>query len=281
MGKYAQLVMGPAGSGKSTYCLAMQEHFQASNRVVHVMNLDPAAEQFRYQPSLDIRDLISLDDACEELGLGPNGGLVFCMEYLVQHLEWLDEVVDNYADDYLLIDCPGQIELYSHIPVMRQIARHLTSLGYNVCAVYCVDALFMAEPAKFLGGALACLSAMVSLEVPHVNVMTKCDLIKNEDGEAADDEFLNTSVPEVLSAFRKGSHDERFDALTHAFGDLVRLATNVTTPPLTLTLTVLCVCLCLCLCLCLRLCLCLCLCMCMCIWVCTVGAVQPGGICSS
>ncbi|MES1915553.1 MAG: hypothetical protein MHM6MM_007480 [Cercozoa sp. M6MM] len=154
------------------------------------------------------------------------------MEYLVQHLEWLDEVVDNYADDYLLIDCPGQIELYSHIPVMRQIARHLTSLGYNVCAVYCVDALFMAEPAKFLGGALACLSAMVSLEVPHVNVMTKCDLIKNEDGEAADDEFLNTSVPEVLSAFRKGSHDERFDALTHAFGDLLEQYSLVAFVPL-------------------------------------------------
>jgi len=29
----------------------------------------------------DIRELISLDDVMEELGLGPNGGLVYCMEY--------------------------------------------------------------------------------------------------------------------------------------------------------------------------------------------------------
>ncbi len=28
----------------------------------------------------DIRDLITLDDVAEELQLGPNGGLVYCME---------------------------------------------------------------------------------------------------------------------------------------------------------------------------------------------------------
>jgi hypothetical protein len=31
---------------------------------------------------LDIRDLISLEDVMEELGYGPNGGLVYCMEYV-------------------------------------------------------------------------------------------------------------------------------------------------------------------------------------------------------
>lgn len=29
----------------------------------------------------DIRELISLEDVMEELGLGPNGGLLYCMEY--------------------------------------------------------------------------------------------------------------------------------------------------------------------------------------------------------
>jgi len=43
----------------------------------------------------------------QELEYGPNGGLVFCMEYLVEHLEWLAEQVGDYADDYLIIDCPG------------------------------------------------------------------------------------------------------------------------------------------------------------------------------
>jgi hypothetical protein len=29
----------------------------------------------------DIRELINLDDVMEELGLGPNGALMYCMEY--------------------------------------------------------------------------------------------------------------------------------------------------------------------------------------------------------
>jgi len=29
----------------------------------------------------DIRELISLEDVMEELKLGPNGGLIYCMEY--------------------------------------------------------------------------------------------------------------------------------------------------------------------------------------------------------
>jgi len=44
-----------------------------------VGNLDPAAEVFEYDPLFDVRDLISVQDVMEELGLGPNGGLLYCM----------------------------------------------------------------------------------------------------------------------------------------------------------------------------------------------------------
>ena len=40
----AQLVIGPAGSGKSTYCELMRTHLEAMQRRVHVINLDPAAD---------------------------------------------------------------------------------------------------------------------------------------------------------------------------------------------------------------------------------------------
>lgn len=49
------MVMGPAGTGKSTYCKVMQEHCQNSRRSVHVVNLDPAAEAFEYDVAFDIR----------------------------------------------------------------------------------------------------------------------------------------------------------------------------------------------------------------------------------
>jgi len=49
------MVMGPAGTGKSTYCKVIQEHCQNSKRTVHVVNLDPAAEAFDYEVAFDIR----------------------------------------------------------------------------------------------------------------------------------------------------------------------------------------------------------------------------------
>lgn len=61
----------------------------------------------------DVRELISVDDVMEELKLGPNGGLVYCMEYLCRSTEWMDEVLEPYGDDdYLLFDCPGMWPLW-------------------------------------------------------------------------------------------------------------------------------------------------------------------------
>ncbi len=54
-----------------------------------MVNLDPAAEEFGYDVAFDVRDLITLADVMEELSLGPNGGLVYCMEYLLDNLDWL------------------------------------------------------------------------------------------------------------------------------------------------------------------------------------------------
>ena len=59
MGKHAQLVMGPAGSGKSTYVNTIRLHCENTRRSVHCVNLDPAAEVFNYPVSIDIKELIT------------------------------------------------------------------------------------------------------------------------------------------------------------------------------------------------------------------------------
>ena len=182
MVKYAQLVLGSAGTGKSTYCRVVQEHCSAAGRSCRVGNLDPAAEVFGYQVAFDVRDLISVDDVMSELGLGPNGGLLYSMEYLVDNLDWFSDELDTFAeDDYLLLDCPGQIELYTHVPVFKRIAQCLRERDWNVVVVYCVDSTFVSDAAKFIAGNLTALSAMVQLELPHVNVLTKVDLLPNKD----------------------------------------------------------------------------------------------------
>lgn len=183
-----QIVMGPAGSGKSTYCHAVQEHFASlgrmRHRTVHVANLDPAAENFNYDVSFDIRELISVDEVMEELGLGPNGSLIYCMEYLLENLDWLRNELDEYEDEecYLLLDCPGQIELYTHVPIMRKIIDEMRMWGYesSMVAVFVADATFVCDSPKFISGSLLSMSSMIALELPHVNVLSKCDMIETE-----------------------------------------------------------------------------------------------------
>ncbi|KAI8442496.1 hypothetical protein MSG28_005985 [Choristoneura fumiferana] len=166
--RYAQLIVGPAGSGKSTYCSTIVKHAADTKRIVEVVNLDPAAEHFDYEPLVDIRELIHLDDAMEdeELQFGPNGGLVFCIETLLENSDWLEEQLGDVDDDYLLFDCPGQIELYTHLPVMRKLVDLLQKWNFRICVVFMVDSQFMVDGAKFLSGTMAALSVMVNLELP-------------------------------------------------------------------------------------------------------------------
>ncbi|KAL9890858.1 GPN-loop GTPase 3 [Glossina fuscipes] len=187
--RYAQIVIGPAGSGKSTYCTYMQRLAQDSKRLIEVVNLDPAAEHFDYQPAIDIRDLIQLDDAMEdeELRYGPNGGLVFCLEFLIENQEWLksqligadpdNELSTDPDDDYILFDMPGQIELFTHLTMGKKLVQLLESWNFRICTVFLVDSQFMIDGAKFLSGTMAALSVMANLEMPHVNVLTKMDLL--------------------------------------------------------------------------------------------------------
>lgn len=67
-----------------------------------MVNLDPAAEQFKYQCDIDIRDLICIDDVMDFTKLGPNGGLIYAMEYLMENTDWLEEQVKALGqDDYV------------------------------------------------------------------------------------------------------------------------------------------------------------------------------------
>ena len=148
-----------------------------------------------WRVSADIRELISVDDVMEELGLGPNGALVYCMEYLVENLDWLNEKIDNFDDDYLIFDLPGQIELFTHVPTARIVVDSLQRWGYNVCGVYLLDAVFISDASRFISGTLSCLSAMMQLELPHVNVLSKCDTVKDRSKL---DFFLNANAAVIV-----------------------------------------------------------------------------------
>jgi hypothetical protein len=88
---FAQLVIGPPGSGKSTYCDGMQQFMDAIERKCSVVNLDPANDHTSYQPAVDVRDLVTIDEIMEQEKLGPNGGVLFALEELEHNFDWLEQ----------------------------------------------------------------------------------------------------------------------------------------------------------------------------------------------
>jgi GTPase SAR1 family protein len=96
----------------------------------------------------------------------------------MENPDWLEQQLGDVDDDYVLFDCPGQIELYTHMTVMRQLVELLQQRwNFRVCGVFLVDSQFMVDGAKFLSGTMAALSVMVNLELPHINILTKMDLL--------------------------------------------------------------------------------------------------------
>ncbi|KAK4103184.1 hypothetical protein N658DRAFT_303522 [Parathielavia hyrcaniae] len=184
MSKYGVMVMGPAGVGKSTFCASLITHLRLNRRSAFYVNLDPAAEQFEHQPDLDIKDLITVEDVMDEENLGPNGGLIYCFEFLMENLDFLTEGLDSVTEEYLIIfDMPGQIELYTHVPVVPTLIKFLTqpgALDIRLCAAYLLEAQFVMDRAKYFAGSLSAMSAMLMLEVPHLNILSKMDLIKDQ-----------------------------------------------------------------------------------------------------
>lgn len=57
---FGQLVLGAAGSGKTTYCHGLQLFLELVGRDTALVNLDPANEDMPYRSEVDISELVSL-----------------------------------------------------------------------------------------------------------------------------------------------------------------------------------------------------------------------------
>lgn len=157
----------------------------------------------------------------EELSLGPNGGLIYCFEFLLQNLDFLTTAIESLTEEHLIIfDLPGQIELYTHIPLLPSLIHHLSQSGplnISLCAAYLLEATFVIDRAKYFAGTLSAMSAMIMLELPHFNILSKMDLIKDVVGQKELRRFLDpdhTLLDEVdagdnnVGGMRHGTQDD-------------------------------------------------------------------------
>ena len=98
-----QIVIGGAGSGKSTYTLEMSDLLKQLDQKLCLINLDCGNGQPPYPPDIDIRDLVNIESISSEHDLGPNGSLIFSMEQLMVDFAWLqDRIMKTGKDTYFL-----------------------------------------------------------------------------------------------------------------------------------------------------------------------------------
>ena len=63
----------------------------------------------------------------EEFKLGPNGSMIYCMEFLETNIDWLVNKIHGLQDGtkYFIFDLPGQVEIYSNHTSLKNIIKRL------------------------------------------------------------------------------------------------------------------------------------------------------------
>jgi GTPase SAR1 family protein len=176
---FGQLVVGPPGCGKSTYCHGLSQFYTGVERPFAIINLDPANDLIPYTADVDIAELIKLETVMEKFGLGPNGGLIYCMEYLETNIDWLVEKISKLKNKYLIFDCPGQVELFTNHQSLKRIIERLSKMDVRLCVVHLVDAHYCIDPSRYVSMLMVSLKTMLQFECPHINVLSKIDLMES------------------------------------------------------------------------------------------------------
>jgi GPN-loop GTPase len=115
--------IGTAGAGKSTLVAAYDRWAKQHGLSTVLVNLDPGAEQLPYTPDVDIRDWVKISEIMEENGLGPNGAQVAAADMIALNLDEVQSEIASFRADHILVDTPGQLELF----VFRQSGKHIVS----------------------------------------------------------------------------------------------------------------------------------------------------------
>jgi len=178
--KYIYLI-GTAGSGKSTLCNSFGEWLIGEEANIIRINLDPGADSLPYEPDVDIRDWVDLYDIMQTYNLGPNGAQIASADRIALVSDKLRESIEDIEADYILIDTPGQIELFafrnSSRVIIEQFDRDMSHL------VFLMDPFLSLSPSGFISQLMLYITCQLRLPIPSVNVLSKSDMLTDEKSE--------------------------------------------------------------------------------------------------
>jgi len=173
--------VGTAGSGKSSLIYAFQEWLTLQGLDSVIINLDPGVEHMPYQPDIDIRDWVRVDDVMEEYGLGPNGAQIVAADMMAVNAKDLAESVEKFRTNYVLVDTPGQIELFAFRQSSEVIMEELGK--EDSCLVFLADPNLCKTPSGFVSSVMLAATVHFRFSVPFIIVLSKSDLLKDEEIE--------------------------------------------------------------------------------------------------
>ncbi len=201
-------VVGTAGAGKSSLVTAYQRWARFLEVDVMAINLDPGAERVHYDPEFDVRDLVSLSDVMSEYDLGPNGAQILAADLVASQAEDVFEQIEGLSGDMLIVDTPGQVELFA----FREASSHLVDvLGQGrACLVFLFDPMLSRTPSGFVSQMLLSSIVHFRLGLPTANFLSKTDLLEPEELEKIIEWGDNLDILEV--ALYEESENQANDA---------------------------------------------------------------------
>lgn len=170
--------IGTAGSGKSTLTSTMQQWCADHGLDAIIVNLDPGAENLPYTPNVDIRDWISLREIMDANKLGPNGAQIACADMIALNTEDVKESITSFKADYILIDTPGQLELFVFREAGKYTVQFLSPEKSIIC--YLLDPMLAKSASGFVSQLLLAISTNLRLNQPQINILSKSDLLSKK-----------------------------------------------------------------------------------------------------
>ena len=199
-------LIGTAGSGKSLLTAAFNEWLKVGKQKAATVNLDPGVLNLPYVPDIDIRDYIDIKQIMDEYELGPNGALVLAADLIAEEAERLGREIDDLQSDVVIVDTPGQMELFAFRASGPYIANELTNEPKAI--VYLFDAVFSFNPLNYVSNMFLSAAVYNRFFFPQLHVLSKCDLLPPEEANrivewSADPEALEVVIEEKLSGTRR------------------------------------------------------------------------------
>lgn len=212
-------VTGTAGSGKSLLTSVLKKWYVSRGEEAIAVNLDPGVVTLPYEPDVDVRLSVNLQDVMENYELGPNGALILATDLVATKLAGIQEEIDSTSAEIVIVDTPGQTELFAFRESGEYIVKELKA--DSKVLLFLLDPLLATTPVNFLSIALLSASVGLRMNIPKISVLTKRDIARDGVKRITNWSRNTKDFEDSLAATRDS---DQYSLSTELFRSLKRLA---------------------------------------------------------